>query len=387
MVPISGGNVGGGRGGGDAVWPNAQTIRDGSYRLQEPLVLYVSPNASDSAKAFARFVISDQADAICRKYGFLPAIQPMNDQAAMLFDLLYGAEIKRATSSEQSEDAIALASQILASVRTTRLDPAMTSVMCETAYTLAGKSFTGHFVALEAVGALWEKVPEKRFDAAVKWATLYERAYNVDETRLYAEHAVMALMLAADIGTSNGQYIESEKLWKKAEDLARKFELSQTTNIIARTPAFIVRTKAVAQRDSLLTKYKSDPSNSDIRRQLLMLELIELDAPARAATYLDSASDETLKTNLPLASMKVHEVAKDTAARLGEWYLSLSEKADVGGRELCLQRARSYYLRFFELHKSRTDTIAIRCELGLKKAGGTPPRCPPTLPLQPPNLP
>ncbi|MCL2645572.1 MAG: substrate-binding domain-containing protein [Phycisphaerales bacterium] len=372
MVPISGGNAGGG-GNGDAVWPNAQTIRDGSYRLQEPLVLYISPNASENAKAFAKFVISDQADAICRKYGFLPAIQPMTDQAAMLFERLYGADIKRATASERPDDAIALASQILASVRTTRLDPAMISVMCETAYTLAGKSFTGRFVALEAVELLWRKVPEKRFDAAVKWAALYERAYNADETRLNAEHAVVVLMLAADIGTSSGQYVESEKLWKKAEDLAKKFKISQTENLAARMPAFIARTKSVAQRDSILSKYQTDPSNMDLRRQLLSIELIELDAPSKAATYLDSASDEMLKTNLPLASMKVSEVAEDTAARLGEWYLGLAEQAGLGGRELCLKRARSYYLRFFELHKSRTDTAAIRCELGLKKAGGTMP--------------
>ena len=61
---------------GAAVKPDGKTVADGTYPLSKPLVLYVSPRASETAKDFVRFILSGACDAVFRQHGFVPASQP-----------------------------------------------------------------------------------------------------------------------------------------------------------------------------------------------------------------------------------------------------------------------------------------------------------------------
>jgi hypothetical protein len=99
----------------------------------------------------------------------------------------------------------------------------------------------------------------------------------------------------------------------------------------------------------------------------------ELDDPAEASRCLAAASDETLKTNLPLAAQPIQTLSAESALKLAEWYADLAAKSDAGGREVANARARSCYLRFFELHSNRRDALATRAGIGLQKIGGTVP--------------
>jgi phosphate transport system substrate-binding protein len=61
---------------GTAVKPNGKTLADGTYPLSKPLVLYVSPRASETTKDFVRFILSGACDAVFRQHGFVPTSQP-----------------------------------------------------------------------------------------------------------------------------------------------------------------------------------------------------------------------------------------------------------------------------------------------------------------------
>lgn len=359
-----------------AIWPNAQTIRDRSYALSHPLMLYVSPRASERAKGLASYLVSGHADALLRQHGFLPAVQPAIDQAAALFERVYGDDIKRVKATPEPDDDIALAKQILSAARSTKLDESMVRVMCKAAFDLANSSLAGQTTALEAAQTLWQKVPEGRFLAAECRAKLYQREYELTERRVEAEHYINALIDAAEAGTAAGAFAPAEVLWRRAIEVAERTKARQCALLKQRLPAFAARAAAVKEVNGWVTTAETQSLSDQTRQKLLWSYLLEMDDPVRAAKYLDAASEETLKSNLPLAQMKLSEVAEDTAFRLAEWYSALVSKAGVGGQELMARRSRGYYLRFFELHRDRTDNIALRAELGLKKVGGQVPPVP-----------
>jgi ABC-type phosphate transport system substrate-binding protein len=58
-----------------AVKPDGRTVADGTYPLAMPLVLYVSPQAGETAKDFVQFIRSGACDAVFRRHGFVPAGQ------------------------------------------------------------------------------------------------------------------------------------------------------------------------------------------------------------------------------------------------------------------------------------------------------------------------
>jgi len=48
----------------------------GAYPLAVPLMLYVSPRASDTAKDFVRFLGTGAGAPVLRRHGFMPHSQP-----------------------------------------------------------------------------------------------------------------------------------------------------------------------------------------------------------------------------------------------------------------------------------------------------------------------
>ena len=89
--------------------------------------------------------------------------------------------------------------------------------------------------------------------------------------------------------------------------------------------------------------------------------------------YLDSASDEVLPRTFPAAISKPGLLSKEAMLKLAEWYMTLSDDAGDGGKELMLRRAQGYYKRFLGLHKAK-DELSARAELGLRKIGTSMPR-------------
>ena len=354
----------------DAVGPNAQTIKDGTYPLARTLVLYVSPKASPAARDFARFILAGSGDAICRKHGFMPTLQAVRADVLAAFEKLYGPDIKRVKATPDTADDQTLAGQMIQSARTMKADAELLAAMCEAAYDLVASASGGETLAFEALGVLAERVPDKRFDCAVKRAALCERAYKAGKSRADGEHLVEALMTAADLGMSPPRFVEAADTWKKALAVAEEVHSPTLTAIRARLPAFTARVESVQEAKALAARLHENPQDVEARRRMLMLHLVELDDPAEASKYLDAASDEATKTNLPLAAEPLEKLPEEAALKLAEWYIGLVGKAGVGGKELMTARARACYVRFFALHKDREDALAMRAALGMQKVGG-----------------
>jgi ABC-type phosphate transport system substrate-binding protein len=355
---------------GAAAAPNAQTIKDGTYPLAETLVLYVSPKGSEAAQDFSRFILAGGGDATIRKHGYMPTLRAVKADALAAFGKLYGPDIKRVKATPDAADDLALAGQMIQSARTARLDAELLAAMCESAYDLAAGASGGQTTAFEALSVLAERVPDKRFDCAVKRAALCEQAYKAGGSPADGERLVEALMTAADLGTSARSFAEAADAWARALAVAEVVNAPGLAVLKERRPAFEARVKSAAEAASLAGRLREKPQDVAARGRMLTFQLLELDQPAEAARYLDAATDEGLKTNVPLACQPAEKLSEESALKLAEWYVGLVDKAGVGGKELMSARARVCYGRFYEFHHGRDDALAMRAALGVQKVGG-----------------
>jgi hypothetical protein len=209
---------------------------------------------------------------------------------------------------------------MIQSVRTGKLDPEMVSAVCEAAYDLASKASGGDTEAFMALNVYAERVPEKRFDCVMKRAALYDRANAANKSKADAEHLIEKLTAAADLGTSARRYVESAEAWRRALAVAQQINSPKLAVIQERVPAFLAREEASKRQDSLNAQLKDTPKDPEVCGKLLLLLALELDNPAEAVKFLDSANDEVLKTNLPLAAQPVEKLSQDVALTLAEWY-------------------------------------------------------------------
>jgi hypothetical protein len=355
-----------------AILPNAQTMMDGTYVLSESFVLYVSPRASAAGEGFAAFVLAGHGDAVLRQHGFLPTLRSVRGDVHAAFERLYGSDVAKARASPNSENNLALALQMLQSAQTAA-DSDLLALLCEHAYELASEICGGQTLAFRIARVLSEKVPERRFDAALMRASMYERAYEADKSPIDGEYLIDALVEAADSGMAARLFPETAQVWTKALAVAKELESPRIESIEARLPAFAGRVESLQAIIPLTASLRANPRSSETRRQLLWLYLVELDDPAEALNYMDAAGEEAIKTNLPLAFEPLENLSKEAVLRLAEWYASLMERANPGGRELMAGRAKAYYQRFFELHTHRDDEVASRAALGLQRIGGVVP--------------
>lgn len=376
--------------GSAAALPNAQTIKDGSYNLAEMLVLYDSAKVSPAAKGLGEFALSGQQDTICRQQGFMPTMRLVPADAVALFSRLYGADLKRVATTGNVQDALTLADQIVQSAQTTKLAPEVTTVMCQKAYELGSKYPGGEATALRSLRVLADKVPEKRFEAALCHATLCERAFEADKSDASAQYLVERLMIAADLASWDGHFTEAAKTWRHALTVAEGIKSPALGVLRERLPVFEAREESVKHWEELKAQIQEQPKDNDLRAKAAWFCVLEINDPAEALRLINKSSEETLRANLPLAVESLDKLNEEAALGLAEWYMALTDRASSGGRDLVLRRSQDYYLRFFSLHKDREDALAIRATLGLKKVGGTvsdpPPAATPGRPQPPPKV-
>jgi ABC-type phosphate transport system substrate-binding protein len=359
--------------GAKAVLPNTQTVRDGSYPLSEALMLYVSPKAQGLCFELADFVVGGQADAICRRHGYMPALRSAQGGMLAAFEKLYGPDIKRARATPETADDVALAGQILQTAKAMKVDADLLAAMCMAASDLAMKCPGSEVLAFESLQLLREKAPIKQCDALLKWADMWQRSYIATHLPAEGMRLVEAYVQAADSAVAAGRMAEAARSWGRALAIAEELNSLRLAEIRRRQPAFEARVDSAREVQALSAKLRASPQDRTLRERMLKLRLIELGDPAAAAQFVNAAADEATKNNLPLACEPMDKLAEESALKLAEWCIALSGQAGVGGRELMDARAVAYYKRFFELHKARDDALATRASLGIQKAGGTVP--------------
>jgi hypothetical protein len=357
----------------DGVMPNAQTLKDGSYPLTQPLTFYVTSNAAAGAREFAQFILSGRGNSVFWKYGIMPALSKTSPDSGAGIYGLYGSDIERVKNTSEVEDDIAMAEKLVQSVRNRDLGRDSVIAMCEEAIELTAAVPGGEVTAFEALYLLWDEAPGQRFDIAERRAKLYRDVFEADDSRFNGEKLVEALIFAAETGTEFRRYSEAARLWRRAHVMASRCRSAKLQLIERRLSAFKARAKSMEDVQALASRFEREPEDDELRRRLMHLYLAEVDDVNAAARLVRAVDTEEMKTNIPLAVEPVENLSEVAALRLAEWYVGMMERADVGGRELMAERAKKYYYRFASLHTARDDGMAERAELDMEMLGANMP--------------
>jgi hypothetical protein len=106
---------------------------------------------------------------------------------------------------------------------------------------------------------------------------------------------------------------------------------------------------------------------------------VGLDDPATAAKYLDGVTDAALTKFVPAVAKGIEAAPEMACVDIANWYAGLAETSPAGSRAAMLSRARTYYMRFLELHMTddlqRTKVVATvrKVEAEIAKLFAPPP--------------
>jgi WD40 repeat protein/tetratricopeptide (TPR) repeat protein len=300
--------------------------------------------------------------------GVLWRAAPAQD-AEQVFNSLYGKDYRKALSTSDRADDIALARQLVEATKTAAHQPRLFALLCEKAHLLAGKHPGGHETAIEAMKLLAEKVPAKKKDCREKLLTLYQARYGAsrrDARPAAGEDLIDYFMTAADECGTEGDYTSAVRYLRRASYLARAIRSASSDAVVEKLKRLIALERTAKDIERAKAILKANPLDAAARPRLVRLYLVEKDNPAEAAKYLGAACDEATKTYVPLLVKDATSLADAVCLELAEWYRSLSAKASAFARPAMLRRAKGYYDVFLAKHTAK-DMSRTKAELALKK--------------------
>ena len=291
------------------------------------------------------------------------------EDAARMFDSLFGQEVKRVKATRGYEDDQKLAGDLLGVAEKRKQDTALVEVVCRTAWDLARKTPAGFPTAVKAMELLAECIPAKAPECRGEILSVRRRQYGAArgaERTCAAEALIQALQAVAEDKIQAKDYTEALKLLRQAAAMAGAMRLPVLAELQAKVRKVAAWELARRQIVQMEARLKADPKDGFARRRIIELYLVELDDPAGAARFVDEESDERLKTYIPLAAKDAQDLADQACLELAQWYLSLADKATTHGKITVLVRARTYYQSFLAKHE-KTDLSRTKASLALEK--------------------
>jgi len=289
--------------------------------------------------------------------GSLPVLA---DEAADTFNKLYGEDLKRVAATPSPADDVALAKQMLEDAKEAGDQPVFLSLLCEKAYELAVKDASGYATATASMDLLAGKSPEKKVECLRKNAALYQKQYAAarGEAKTKAgEDVITALSALAEAQTGAGDSDAAGGTLRQAITVATVIKSENKAALQDRLENLAPRQKVEKQIEAMQAKLDANPKDEASRKELVRLYLVEMDNPAEAAKFLDEALDEATRKYVPAAAKPVEDAPELACMELGDWYKGLADQATTPtSKGAMLRRAKAYYERFVELHK--TDDLA-----------------------------
>lgn len=288
------------------------------------------------------------------------------DQAKKDFADLFGKQVEQARKSPGTADNLALARQILASAKESTVSPELMTLLCDAAYELAMADPKGLDLATEAVELLARSVPAKTSVCQGRMIEIglkrYASASSSQKSQIGQDCVDLLLEAAGGLGPTPAAlgYLKS------AEKIASQIGSGTLGAIRSKIQDQELRAEALKKAATLEAALKANPNDRATRDALIQLYLVELDQPADAKKLLQSDSEETLRTYVPLAAGAVDKVPGETCLELAAWYEGLSEKAGKLGTIATLRRAQGYYQRYLETHETK-DASRMKAEMALAK--------------------
>lgn len=307
------------------------------------------------------------------------------EEAAEAFESLYGADVQRVKATQDPKDDVKLAARLLAAAKKATGRPEFLTILCQNAYDLAICWPDGYPTAIEAVELLASEVPNKAADCHARKLGVVELQYKASKgsAKTAAGKAYLDVLLTvAESHIARGNAEKADELYRKASAIARYIRSPRTREITARQRQLVAEAAALKKRQTRLkvlhSKLYDNPADTDTRRELILLYVLELDDPGEAIGLLSDDLDKSLRRYVPGAAKPVETAPELACLQLAVWYEQLATEASEAGRVTAFQRAAVYYRRYLALHAGQDASglsapralEAIEKELAKRGMGG-----------------
>ena len=162
--------------------------------------------------------------------------------------------------------------------------------------------------------------------------------------------------------------IERNAEYSAALRVARSIRSDRLEQLLSDRKALVARKQVHDNLQQYLNRLKADPKDAVTAKQLVLLYVMELDAPEKARKYTFLLNDPELKTNVSLANKPADQLNGDEAYTLGKWYHQLAGGVRTTLKGPLLVRSITYFQRFLSLHEAedRDDLKKTEATLTIK---------------------
>jgi len=304
------------------------------------------------------------AVSICIVIGFAGAARA--DESQKVFDDLFGAKVKAAAASADRADDLAVAQELLKSGDLVLQQPKLLALLCDHAYDLTKKDAAGFATAIDAMTLLAKHVPERGAEAAEKIMDISQRQFNAaktDEKAAAGEALIDALLAHADAQMKAKAFSDAAGSYRRALSTARLIKSARHDAIKTTLDEAVEREMLAAKLTKLQADLAAKPNDPAAPRELILLNIIELDDPVEASTFIAVAKDETLSKRVLLAGKPLTDIKDADALDLGEWYRGLADQTAAPLAKRKMLTRSSTYLKHYLALKTTTDLTTTKAQL------------------------
>ncbi|MCX5670810.1 MAG: hypothetical protein NTU94_05755, partial [Planctomycetota bacterium] len=214
-----------------------------------------------------------------------------------------------------------------------------------------------------------ELAPAKKASCWEKILAIREQQYRLVSSAGRTEagdNLLEALLAVADDRSDAGDVSGAAGLFRRASMIATAVGADRKAEIQFRSERSAARARIRKQVDGLQARVEADPNDADARNQAVQLCVVELDDPARAATFLNETCDAQMRKYVPAVLKGLDDAPEVACMELARWYQNLAASAGPAGKAAMLKRAHGYYERYLGLHTS-DDLPRSQAALAMRK--------------------
>ncbi len=290
------------------------------------------------------------------------------EDAAKVFDEVYGKSLRQVQATPSFADDIELASSLVEAAKTTTDQPQLFELLGDQAFKLAAADPAGLRVAAAATELESSHIPAKKRDLQARLVDAIQRLLprlRGDEKKELTEKLITTLTEFAEADAAENDFTAAAAQYRHALAAAAGINSPSRERIQSALADIATRQQVLSRIEAAKTKLKANPADTAAGTELVRLYVVDLDDPAGAQLYTFLIGDEAWKTNIKLAVIDAKDLTGEQCMTMGDWYRSLAEGKSPAIQMPLLTRSLAYYKQFRANHNA-DDLAAKKAELAAR---------------------
>ncbi|MBT3279102.1 MAG: hypothetical protein HN909_09190 [Phycisphaerales bacterium] len=238
------------------------------------------------------------------------------------FSERYGEKIKAVAKTSMTTDDLALGKELYHAVAVEE-NLELMEIMAKASYGLCIKHPDGFELAVNSMLVLAELVEAKRIDSLEKALAVQQQKYVRAKGAERMKSAPRYLLI---LGKLVDATVEAEKMRDALKYSNQAITFAHTIRS-SELEAWQKRAEEIKQTElsvhkvaALATRLEREPTNVELRRELILMTVGVIGNPQRAHGLLTASVDEELRSMVTLATIPINQMESASALELAQWY-------------------------------------------------------------------